>query len=313
MGRALAIALLALAALQARAAGEIRLWHAVGGWSGVELEQLVARFNASQREVRIAVAYGGEPQSAAARARLDRATLLVLPYSESLVLYYNRDALRRAGLSPAPPKTWYDMAPTIGALVDAGQACGYVTASPARILLENAGAWHDNSRVAFDNVMVRWVAMLASWRRSGYFSYAAKAEDAEQRFAAGQCAFLTAAPSRQVELRARAGFDLGVAPLPNYDDFAGVQKGSAGVWLLDGRSRDEYRGAARFLDFLARPAVQAEWRRKTGGGLAPAGYDLPALRRIVDEELEAVWVGKKTALDALSAAVARGNGLIDRY
>ena len=297
----------------ALAADQIRLWHAVGGWPGVELEALVARFNASQREVRVAAGYSGDAQAAAARAREQRATLLVLPYNASLVLYYNRDALRRAGLDPAPPRTWYEMAPAIGALVDAGQSCGYVTASPARILLENAGAWPGDSRVAFDNVMVRWVAMLASWKRSGYFSYAARAEDAERRFVAGQCAFLTASPSRQVELRSSAGFDLGVAALPSYDDFASARAGGAGIWLLEGRSRDDYRGAARFLSFIARPEVQAEWRERTGGArLAPAGYDLPALRRIVDEELEAVWGGKKTAIDALSAAVLRGNELINK-
>ena len=313
-GRAFLIALLfACAPLRAGAVAEVRLWHAVGGWPGVELEKLIARFNASQREVRVVVAYSGEAQVAAAEARRGGAALLVLPYNASVVLYYNRDALRRAGLEPQPPKTWYDMAPTIGALVDAGQACGYVTASPSRILLENAGAWPEDSRVAFDNVMVRWVAMLASWQRSGYFSYAARADDAERRFVAGQCAFLTAPPSRQVELRARAGFDLGVAPLPQYEDFAGARQGGAGVWLLDGRTRGEYRAAARFLEFVARPDIQAEWRRKTDGArLAPAGYDLPALRRIVDEELEAVWGGKKTALDALSTAVLRGNELLNK-
>ncbi len=314
MGRVLGITLwLLLAPLQARAADEIRLWHAVGGWPGVELEALVARFNASQREVRIATGYSGEAHAAALEARQRRAALLVLPYNASLVLYYNRDALRRAGLVPEPPKTWYEMAPAIGALVDAGQACGYITASPARILLENAGAWPEDSRVAFDNVMVRWVAMLASWQKSGYFTYAAQAEDAERRFLGGQCAFLTAPPSRQVELRAGAGFELGVAPLPHYEDFAGARQGGAGVWLLPGRSRREYQAAARFMAWLARPQVQAEWREKTGGArLATAGYDLPALRRIVDEELELVWGGKKTALDALSTAVLRGNQLLSK-
>jgi len=155
--------------------------------------------------------------------------------------------------------------------------------------------------------------MLASWQRSGYFSYAPQSEDAERRFAAGQCAYLTASPSRQVELRSSAAFDLGVAPLPHYEDFAGARQGGAGVWLLPGRSKREYRAAARLLAWLARPEVQAGWREKTGGArLAPAGYDLPALRRIVDEELEAVWVGKKTALDALNAAVLRGNELISK-
>jgi len=305
--------LLASMSLHSHAADELQLWHAVGGWPGVELEKLLARFNASQREVRVVTGYSGEAQAAARDARQRGAALLVLPYNASVVLYYNRDALRRAGLDPAPPKTWYEMAPAIGALVDAGQACGYVTASPARILLENAGAWPEDSRVAFDNVMVRWVAMLASWQRSGYFSYASQAEDAEGRFVAGQCAYLTASPSRQVELRSRAAFDLGVAPLPHYEDFAGARPGGAGVWLLPDRSKREYQAAARLLAWLARPEVQAEWRERTGGArLAPAGYDLPALRRIVDEELEAVWGGKKTALDALSAAVARGNGLMNK-
>jgi sn-glycerol 3-phosphate transport system substrate-binding protein len=307
------ILLLAGASLHARAADELRLWHAVGGWPGVELESLLARFNASQREVRVVAGYSGEAQAAARDARRRGAALLVLPYNASLVLYYNRDALRRAGLEPEAPKTWYEMAPAIGALVEAGQACGYVTASPARILLENAGAWPEDSRVAFDNVMVRWVAMLASWQRSGYFSYASQAEDAEGRFVAGQCAYLTASPSRQVELRSRAAFDLGVAPLPHYEDFAGARQGGAGVWLLPERSKREYRVAARLLAWLARPEVQAEWREKTGGAqLAPAGYDLPALRRIVDEELESVWVGRKSALDALNMAVLRGNELIGK-
>ena len=33
---------------------------------------------------------------------------------------------------------------------------------------------------------------------------------------------------------------------------------------------------------------------------------------VVDEELEAVWGGKKTALDALNTAVLRGNELINK-
>jgi sn-glycerol 3-phosphate transport system substrate-binding protein len=305
-----AIALLVLAPLQARAMEEIRLWHAVGGWPGVELESIVARFNASQRQVRVATGYRGEAQAAMREATERGAALLVLPYNASLVLYYNGDALRRAGLEP--PRTWYEMAPTIGALVKGGQSCGYVTASPARILLDNAGAWQD-AHIAYDNVMVRWVAMLASWQKSGYFSYARQAEEAERRFASGQCGFLTAPPSRQVELRSSAAFELGVAPLPKYEDFAAAPQGGAGVWLMPGRPRREYEAAARLLDYIARPEVQAEWRGGTGGArLAPAGYDLMGLRRIVDEELEGVWGGKKTALDALSAAVVRGNELMSR-
>ena len=315
MTRKLLIALVvACTSLTARAAVEIRLWHAVSGWPGVELEQLVERFNASQREYRVLPGYTGEAPAAARDARRHGAALLALPFNASTVLYYNRDAFRRAKLDPAaPPKTWYEMAPALGALVASGQACGYTTAAPAGMLLDGAGGWHDEAQLSMDNVMVRWVAMLASWQKSGYFSYSKRADEAETRFAAGECALLTASPARHADLRARAKFDLAVAALPGYEDFAGgAHRGATGLWVMAGRPRAEYRGVGRFLAFLARPEVQAEWRRKTGhASLAPAGYDLTALREIIDQELEAVWGGSKTPLDALNAAVARGNLLIE--
>ena len=61
--------LLASMSLHSHAADELRLWHAVGGWPGVELEKLLARFNASQREVRVVTGYSGEAQAAARDAR----------------------------------------------------------------------------------------------------------------------------------------------------------------------------------------------------------------------------------------------------
>ena len=39
----------------------------------------------------------------------------------------------------------------------------------------------------------------------------------------------------------------------------------------------------------------------------------PRLRSIIDEELESTWQGKKSALDALNAAVARGNAFLERF
>ena len=105
---------------------------------------------------------------------------------------------------------------------------------------------------------------------------------------------------------------------------------------------------ASFLAFLARSDVQADWLQRTGDvPLSAAAYELtrkqgfyrsyPArevavrqllgtptedsggirlgglrrIRGIIDEELEAVWQGKKSALEALNAAVQRGNLLLD--
>lgn len=294
-----------------------------------------------------------------------RGRLLAMPVSAfTPVLYYNRDAFRRAQIEPVAPKTWYEMPKALGALIDAGQACGLTTAFPSWVLLENMSAWHDESfatkyngmdgddaKLNFNGkLMVRWVAMLASWEKSGYFTYAGRdSESAEARFTSGECALLTSSSASYGAIAERAGFDLGVAPLPYYDDFSAAPQNTlvrgAGLWVIEGRPHTDYRGVAHFIAFLATTEVQAEWHQKTGSApLMQAAYELsrsqgfyakhpgheiavrqlmvksptktsrgirlggmPGIRDIIHEELESVWGGKKTAMDALNAAVLRGN------
>jgi sn-glycerol 3-phosphate transport system substrate-binding protein len=119
--------------------------------------------------------------------------------------------------------------------------------------------------------------------------------------------------------------------------------------VISGRSAADYAGVARFLGFFAQPEIQAEWHQRTGlVPLTRAAYDLtrkqgfyaaqpgheiavrqlmtrgvpswkslrlsqlPQVRSIIDEELESVWQGKKSPVDALNAAVVRGNAYLDR-
>jgi sn-glycerol 3-phosphate transport system substrate-binding protein len=298
----------------------------------------------------------------------ERGRLLALPFASATpVLYYNRDALRRAKLDPSsPPATWYEMPAALGALLASGSPCPFTSAWPAWVLLENMSAWHNQEFVTQDNgfegagtqlvfngqLMVRWIAMLSSWRKSGYFVYSGRGDEAEARFLAGECALLTSSSASGPALRARAKFDLGVAPLPYYDDFDDAPQntlaGGAALWVLAGKPKRANRGAARFLAFLARPEVQAEWQQMTGFvPLTMAGYEVARkrgyylkqpgneiavrqlvgkiptedskeirfgdrfrVRGIIDEELEAVWSGAKAPLDALNDAVERGNLLL---
>jgi len=291
--------------------------------------------------------------------------LIALPLNASTpVLYYNRDAFLRAHLDPAvAPRTWYEMAGTLGALIESGQACGLTASQPAWILLENMSAWHAepfatrqngmagaNARLSFNGqLMVRWVAMLSSWQKSGYFTYAGRENQADSRFADGECAVLVSDSSSYDALRKRSAFVVAVAPLPYFDDFRAAPQntlaGGAGLWVLSGRPRAEYAGVARFLAFLSRTEVQAEWHQRAGYvPLTLAAYELSRrqgyyaahpgqevavrqlvgkkptrdsrgirlagltrIREIIHEELEAVWSGAKTPLDAVNAAVLRGN------
>jgi sn-glycerol 3-phosphate transport system substrate-binding protein len=430
----LAIFLLCAAGLAYPAAIEIRLWHGMSGAAGVELDRLIASYNASQKEYRVVSYFQGpyddvmaddiglrkatrraphivQVQDAAtaevlrsglalplwqlvqearrkpdAKPLLDakylpalaayfsdaEGRLLALPFTAATpVLYYNRDAFRQAQLDPAgPPQTWYEMAKTLGVLVESGQSCGLTTAWQSWVLVENMSAWHNqrfatqangmasrtaasDARLAFNTrLMVRWISMLSSWQKAGYFSYSGREDEAEARFASGECAVLTSSSAAYAQLRRRAGFDMAVARLPYYDDFDDAPQntlvGGSALWALAGASAAHHRGVASFFAYLSRPQVQAEWHQRTGNlPLTTAAYELTRkqgyydshpgqevavrqlltqptedsagirlgglrhIRGIIDEELESVWSGKKTPLDALNAAVRRGNVLLE--
>jgi sn-glycerol 3-phosphate transport system substrate-binding protein len=228
-----------------------------------------------------------EPALAAPEELIDaEGRLVALPLGRATpVLYYNRDAFRFAKLDPAkPPVTWYEMVPTLAALVDAGSPCALTLASPASSLLENMAAWHNQpfatDRLMFNNrLAVRWVSTLATWQKSGYFTHYATPGEAEARFLAGECALLAASSAAYDELRGSTAFDLGIAQFPYYDDFDGAPlhtlPSGAALWVMAGRPAADYEGVAGFLAFFARPDVQAQWHQKTGLVPVTAGaYEL---------------------------------------
>jgi len=127
--------------------------------------------------------------------------------------------------------------------------------------------------------------------------------------------------------------------------------GGASLWVLAGHDAEEYKGVAAFLSFLSSTDVQARWHQNTGylpitlaaadktradgfydanPGTQIAGQQMTGkaptanskglrlgsfdqIRGLIDEELEAVWAGNKTAQQALDSAVERGNALLRRF
>ena len=127
--------------------------------------------------------------------------------------------------------------------------------------------------------------------------------------------------------------------------------GGASLWVLEGHSADEYAGVAEFLNFLSSSDIQAKWHQDTGylpitmaayeqtkasgfyeenpgtdiaiiqmTAKAPTGNSkglrlgsFDQIRGIIDEELEAVWSGDKSAQEALDVAIERGNELLRRF
>jgi sn-glycerol 3-phosphate transport system substrate-binding protein len=221
--------------------------------------------------------------------------LLALPFNLGTpILFYNKDIFRKAKLDPEkPPKSWYEIPKIVGELKEVGVECALTTTWPSWVMLENMSTWHNQDFATKENglggldaklifnthLMVRHISMLTSWARARYFTYSGRRIEGEKRFAAGECAMLTASSSSAAELRSAAGFDFGVGQLPYYDDVKGAPHhsliGGAGLWVLAGKKSAEYRGVAKFLAYLAQPKVQAEWHQRTGYiPVTRAAYDL---------------------------------------
>ncbi len=207
------------------------------------------------------------------------ARIQALPLALALpVLFTNRAALRKAGLDPGQPvATWWELQKVAGAIYQHGGKCPLTTARFAWVHAENVSTQAGEAVVgrvgAADKVLVngmvnvKHLALLASWQKSRYFHYSGPGREGNRRFLSGECAMLTGESSLYAEAR-RAGIDVGMAALPHYDDVyaakpADVLPDGAGLWVLAGHRKDDYKLVARFIGFLMRPEVQKEWVQAT--------------------------------------------------
>ncbi len=127
--------------------------------------------------------------------------------------------------------------------------------------------------------------------------------------------------------------------------------GGATLWVLRRHPQASYKGVAEFFNFMASAEVQANWHQETGYvPITTAAYELSKkqgfyesnpgtdtaikqlrlnqptpnskglrfgnfvqIRDIINEEMEAVWAGKKTAKQGLDDAARRGNVLLRKF
>jgi sn-glycerol 3-phosphate transport system substrate-binding protein len=156
-----------------------------------------------------------------------------------------------------------------------------------------------------------------------------------------------------VKSEAKFAFDIRPLPYWDSVEAAPVNTiiGGASLWVMSGHEAEEYAGVAEFLNFLSSADIQAKWHQDTGylpitmaayeqtkasgfydanpgtdiaviqmTGKAPTANskgvrlgNFDQIRGIIDEELEAVWAGDKSAKEALDNAVERGNQLLRRF
>lgn len=298
--------------------------------------------------------------------------LLSMPFNSSTpVLYWNKELLSKAGLDPnKPPKTWPELGEMAKKAVAAGAKCGFTPQWQTWTMIENYGAYHNLPYATKDNGFggidielkfndaprIKFIQMLADWGKDKTFVYGGREGKSTALFNAGDCAFHIASSATASAIDKALGSDkFGIAMMPYSPDVAPKPQnsiiGGATLWVLQGRPAAEYKGVAKFLNYLASTPVQAKWHQETGyvpvtmaaaevtekdgfykkfPGREIAVQELTLnpptanskglrignfvqIRDIVDGELENVWSGKKDAKTALDDAVKAGNEQLKRF
>ncbi len=297
--------------------------------------------------------------------------MLSFPFNASTpILYYNKSLFSAAGLDPeTAPRTWPELGDVAKRLRAAGAACGFTTSWPSWVNVENFSAFHDlpvatrgNGMAGLDAVltfnnpaMVRHIAQLAEWQKTKVFDYSGRATAAEPRFQNGECGIFIGSSATRADIKANSKFDVGYGMMPYWPDVAGAPQntiiGGATLWVLRGRTPEEYKGVAHFFAYLSKPEVQAAWHQATGYlPVTRAAYELSRqqgfyarnpgtemslqqmtekmptenskglrlgsfvlIRDVIEDEMEQAFAGKKSAADAMAAAEDRGNRLLRQF
>jgi sn-glycerol 3-phosphate transport system substrate-binding protein len=202
--------------------------------------------------------------------------------SSTPILYYNKDLFKKAGLADKAPTTWAEVEADAKKIVASGGKCGFSTAWPSWVLLENMHGWHyqpfaDHSN-GFDGLAsslkingpfgVKMMELLARGSKEGWYVYNGRGPKAEANMAAGECGvFISSSAFIAGLARASEGkFTWGTGSLPHMDGFPQGNSiiGGATLWVMKGAKPEEYKGVAQFFKYLASTENQAWWAGVTG-------------------------------------------------
>jgi sn-glycerol 3-phosphate transport system substrate-binding protein len=230
--------------------------------------------------------------------------LISMPFNSSTpVLYYNKEAFKKAGLDPEQaPKTWADVAADAKKLKASGLSCGYSSGWQSWIQLENYSAWHAapfatknngfdgaDAKLEFNKpLQVAHIQFLQDMAKEGTFTYVGRKDEPVSKFYSGDCGIITNSSGSRATIKKYAKFDFGVGMMPYDASVKGAPQnaiiGGASLWVLAGKDPAVYKGVAKFLAYLSTPPVAAKWHQDTGYlPVTTAAYELTQKQGFYDK------------------------------
>ncbi len=296
--------------------------------------------------------------------------MLSFPFnSSSMGMWINKDELKKAGVNEIP-KTWPEVFEAGKKLKAAGHnTCGFSNAWASWANVEQFSAWHNvpmatkaNGLDGFDTEMkfnsplhVKHLQNLIDLQKDKTYDYSGRDSRSEGRFTSGECAIFLTSSGFYGNVKANAKFDYTSVPMPYYPDVQGAPQnsiiGGASLWVMGGKSADEYKGVAKFFTFLSDTDRQAKLHQESGYlPITKAAYEktkasgfyeknpvlqtplieltnkeptensrglrfgnMVQIRDVISEEIESALAGQKPAKDALDAAVNRSNQILRQF
>jgi sn-glycerol 3-phosphate transport system substrate-binding protein len=295
--------------------------------------------------------------------------MLSFPFnSSSMVMWVNLDALKKAGIA-SPPKTWPDVFEDAKKLHTTSPTCGFSSGWITWAMIEQFSAWHNvpigtkaNGLDGFDTVLkfntpleAKLLQSLVDLQKDKSFDYSGRTNTGEGRFTSGECPLFMTSSAFYPNVKANAKFDYTAVPMPYFPEVEGAPQnsiiGGASLWVMGGKTADEYKGVAKFFTFLSNTDRQAQLHQVSGYlPITKAAYDatkasgfyeknpilevplkeltnkpptensrglrfggMVQMRDVWAEEIEAALSGQKTVQAALDAAVERGNQMLRQF
>jgi sn-glycerol 3-phosphate transport system substrate-binding protein len=210
--------------------------------------------------------------------------LFSMPFNSSTpMMYYNIADMEAAGIT-APPATWEAFEEALKALKSSGKECAYGYEPEPWIDLEQFSMAHgipiasnnngydglDSEYLYNTTLHVKHMENIKRWYDEDLLEIRSTQGglNARDSFAQNECSFYfgSIASHAAVGLLVDGAFDWDVAMIPVYEgtERKNTVVGGASLWVLSGKSEDEYRGAAEYLKFLMTEESERFWVSNTG-------------------------------------------------
>jgi len=228
-------------------------------------------------------------------------TMSAMPFnSSSGVIYYNVEALKKAGLDK-PSDTFEGILSASDAIAKANDGMKAFSITSWGYLLDqiitNSGYLvvnNDNGRsarpteAAYGEGMLRFYQFIKDLNDAGGFvNYGESDDDINAGFNNGDIAMFITTSAWATSIMDSAPFEVGIAPLPHFEDreAQGVYA-SGGAFVMAKELEDGIQeGAFEFLKYATSAQVQATWAANTGYfPVNAAAYDTDIIQKLYEEK-----------------------------